>query len=473
LTDSFLDFLNEACTPFHAVQAARSRLLDAGFVEILEADSWVDQLQVGGKYFLTRNQSTLVAFGVGNEFKVDGSSGFTIIGAHTDSPCPRLKPVSTLKKGQFHMLNIQTYGGGLWHTWFDRDLTVAGRAIVRLSGGGFAHRLVHIRRPLLRISTLAIHLTSGDERGKFAPNLQTEFMPLLATEAGEKLWSEGKGQASDGRHPLLLLHLLAEEIGCAPDEIEDFELCVCDTQPSVKGGALDEFVFSGRLDNLCSAFQATQALIDSSPSLLSEKNVRMVALFDHEEIGSTSAVGAQGPVLMNTLLRVCNVFTEQSGKKSADSFERTLAQSFVVSCDMAHACHPNYEGKHDPGMKPQIGGGMVLKHNANQRYATNSVTAFIFRELGRRAGLKTQEFAVRNDSACGSTIGPITASLTGIRTVDVGSPQLSMHSIREIMGTQDLNAGYLHLKTVLENFSQINSELVVDGPSLSTPAPAL
>lgn len=430
-------------------------------LQISERNAWSPA--PNGKYFFTRNHSTLVAFAVGGEYIA--GNGFTVLGAHTDSPCPKLKPNSELNKSGYVSVGVQPYGGGLWHTWFDRDLSVAGRVVVEREGA-LCHELVRIDRPIMRIPSLAIHLESAEERRAFAVNKQNHLAPVLAMAVDNAVNGGGGEEAKQdllkqgGRHQPLLLELLSKQLGCAPGDIRDFELQLCDTQPSaIIGGMGDgEFVASGRLDNLCSCFQAITALLNADETLASEKNVRMVALFDHEEVGSDSAQGAGSPVMLDAMRRV----TLAMGGGAEGIVERTLQASLVVSSDMAHALHPNYSDKHEPAHQPRIHGGMVIKNNANQRYATNAITGFMFRELGRRAGLPVQEFVVRSDCGCGSTIGPIISSGTGVRTVDVGSPQLSMHSIREVMGTDDVAYGVSHLQAVLEGFAALDAELQVD-----------
>ena len=502
IVDGLITFLNEAWTSFHAVHASATRLRAAGFIELQEGGAW--SLAAGGKYFFTRNMTTIVAFAVGGHFnpaQQQSGSGFTIIGAHTDSPCPKLKPVSKLTKSGYLALSVVGYGGGLWHTWFDRDLTLAGRVLVRQPDGRTTAELVRIDRPILRIPNLAIHLQSDEERRGFAPNLQTQFPPMLASEVKAQLLAatttaaattadkkekreenvggkkeeggaESKKQKTepqwaspDQQHHPLLLQLLAEELGVSVESIVDIEMQLCDTQPSAVGGALREFVFSGRLDNLASSYQALTALIHScqAPGALDEEvNVRLVALFDHEEIGSMSAQGAASSLLPEVLRRItATVVNGPTGGAAAleDALAQALRRSFIVSADMAHALHPNYDSKHDPGLAPKMHGGLVLKHNVNQRYATNAVTAHVFRELGRRfAKVPFQEFAVKADSRCGSTIGPLVAGLTGVRTVDVGSPQWAMHSVRETMATSDVWFGFLHFKAVLESFPVVAKE---------------
>ncbi|KAK9120029.1 hypothetical protein Scep_018122 [Stephania cephalantha] len=497
VVSDLLDFLNSSPTAFHAVDEAKKLLNDAGFEQILEREDW--NLQAGNKYYFTRNYSTIVAFAIGKKFVA--GNGFHIVGAHTDSPCPKLKPVSKVVKGGYLEVGVQTYGGGLWHTWFDRDLTVAGRLIVREKKDGsscYSHRLVRIKEPIMRIPTLAIHLDRGVNDG-FKVNTQSHLAELNKVETVSILTEDGDG--GDGRksserkksdskkHHSLLLKLLASEAGCEPDDICDFELQACDTQPSVLGGAMKEFIFSGRLDNLCMSFCSLKALIDatlSESSLEDETGVRMVALFDHEEVGSDSAQGAGSPVVLDALSRITNSFSASVSK--AKVLEKAIQKSFCVSADMAHALHPNYmvcgfqdswvanrhpfificlmsavfQDKHEENHQPKLHGGLVIKHNANQRYATNAVTSFIFREIADRHNLPVQDFVVRNDMGCGSTIGPILASGVGIRTVDVGAPQLSMHSIREMCATDDVTHAYEHFKAYFEEFGDLDSRIKVD-----------
>ncbi|OIW15410.1 hypothetical protein TanjilG_13746 [Lupinus angustifolius] len=477
VVSDLISFLNASPTAFHAVDEAKKRLLIAGFEQLSEREVW--NLEPGKKYFFTRNYSTIVAFAIGQRYVA--GNGFHLIGAHTDSPSLKLKPISKVVKGGILEVGVQTYGGGLWHTWFDRDLTVAGRVIVREEKEGsvsYSHRLVRIDEPIMRIPTLAIHLDRGVNDG-LKINTQTHLLPILATSLKAELnkvspenGSVESGKHSDGtqtndktgtgntKHHSLLLQLLTSKLGCKPDEICDFELQACDTQPSIVAGAAKEFIFSGRLDNLFMSFCSLKALIDatsSDSSLKEETGVRMVALFDHEECGSDSAQGAGSPVILNALSRITNSFSSDS-----KLFDKGIQRSFLVSADMAHALHPNYMDKHEENHQPRLHGGLVIKLNANQRYATNAVTSFIFREIASKHNLPVQDFVVRNDMPCGSTIGPILASGLGIRTVDVGAPQLSMHSIREMCAVDDVKYSYEHFKAFFQEFSHLDAKITVD-----------
>ncbi|XP_022770268.1 probable aspartyl aminopeptidase isoform X2 [Durio zibethinus] len=300
----------------------------------------------------------------------------------------------------------------------------------------------------------------------FTVNTQSHLLPILATsikaELNREVAENGPAEkiTNNSSHHSLLLQMIANKLGCQPDQICDFELQACDTQPSIVAGATKEFIFSGRLDNLCMSFCSLKALIDATSSesdLEDESGVRMVALFDHEEVGSNSAQGAGSPVMLDALSRITNSFTSDS-----KMLTKAIQRSFLVSADMAHALHPNYMDRHEENHKPKLHGGLVIKHNANQRYATNAVTSFIFKEIAIKHSLPVQDFVVRNDMPCGSTIGPILASGVGIRTVDVGAPQLSMHSIREMCAVDDVKHSYEHFKAFFQEFSNLDTSITVD-----------
>ncbi|KAK1294198.1 putative aspartyl aminopeptidase [Acorus calamus] len=478
VASDLIDFLNASPTAFHAVAEAKERLKEAGFEHLSEREDW--NLETGKKYFFTRNHSTIIAFAIGKRYVA--GNGCHVIGAHTDSPCLKLKPISKVVKGGYLEVGVQTYGGGLWHTWFDRDLTVAGRLMIKETKDGsvsYSHKLVRVNEPIMRIPTLAIHLDRGVSEG-FKVNTHNHLLPVLATSIKAELQklapvngsleldidndankTNAKSIADNKKHHPILLQLLADQASCQPDEICDFEVQLCDTQPSNIGGVLKEFIFSGRLDNLCMSFCSLKALIDSTSSgssLDDEPGVRMVALFDHEEVGSNSAQGAGSPAMLDALSRILKAFSTSDSKL----LEKAIQRSFLVSADMAHALHPNYMDKHEENHQPKLHGGLVIKHNANQRYATNAVTSLIFREIAENHNLPIQDFVVRNDMPCGSTIGPIIASGVGIRTVDVGAPQLSMHSIREMCAVDDVRHSYEHFKAYFEEFSQLDAKISVD-----------
>jgi len=344
-------------------------------------------------------------------------------------------------------VGVECYGGGLWHTWFDRDLSLAGCCVVEDGQGGFLRRLVRIQRPLLRVPSLCIHLQSQEERKAFAPNKETHLQPILG------LVSAGLNKESslDSRHSPELLRLLGEELGCQPEQIRDLELTLCDTQPGAVWGLSNEFVSCPRLDNQVHCYTGLAALLDHSADLTTDSGVSMLVCFDHEEIGSDSAQGAGSPVMSEAISRVLGCFDQTD-----EMLKVTLRKSFLVSADVAHAIHPNYPEKHEKNHQPVLNNGTVIKTNQNQRYATNAETGFLLRELARRADAPVQEFVVRNDCPCGSTIGPIISSKVGIRTVDLGIPSLSMHSIRETMGCQDLASNARLFTTFYGQFGQLD-----------------
>uniref|UniRef100_A0A7S1KXB8 aspartyl aminopeptidase n=1 Tax=Neobodo designis TaxID=312471 RepID=A0A7S1KXB8_NEODS len=428
----FVEFVNEAVTPFHAVRLMASKLAAAGYVELKEADSW-PQLHQGGKFYVTRNESSIVAFAVGGRYAP--GNGIKIVGAHTDSPNFAIKPNSKLRRNGFAQIGVQTYGGGLWHTWFDRDLTVAGRVLVNIEGK-VSSRLVQVPKPVLRIPNLAIHLTTAKEREQgFCPNKEDHLTPVSATEGA--LGAEVP--TPEGQCPLLF-DLLGKELGVPAEAIVDFDLSLIDTQPAAVGGAREEFVFAPRIDNLLSCHCALDALLGRGDSLETDEMVRMVACFDHEEVGSSSSPGAGGSLIPDIVDRLQG--------PSLDTRSRAVAKSFLLSVDGAHALHPNYAAKHEQNHRPMLHRGPVIKYNANQRYATSGETAAIVSMIAKRVGVPIQKFCVKNDSPCGSTIGPVMSSLTGIRGVDVGNAMLSMHSIREMCGTADIQ----HLADLIAGF---------------------
>ena len=351
----FVNFLNESCTAFHAVQASRTRLIDAGFTELFLGESW--KLKKLGKYFFTKNSTSIIAFTIGGEYVI--GNGLTVLGAHTDSPCFKIKPVACHTKSNSLMINTQPYGGGLWYTWFDRDLGIAGRLILRCDDGDIQTKLVRIDEPIARIPSLAIHLDRTANE-KFSPNLHDHCQAILSCDpsiAYQKPATEYENEISSRLHPFLL-QTMAKAANVNPELIEDMELQLIDVQPSTLGCANDELLFSGRLDNLCSTYQSLRALIDSSEdtNLATQQNICMAMLFDHEEVGSDSCQGAGSSIFMDTIRLILSVM----GDESQTALMATLSKSFICSVDMAHALHPNYTGKHDATMAPKINGIFII-----------------------------------------------------------------------------------------------------------------
>jgi len=466
LAQSAMRYIDKSPDPFHAVQTSIEMLKDADFTEIKDYVPFKDQIKRGRGYYFTRNKSTLISFTVGNKF--EPGNGFKIIGGHTDSPCLKIKPRSKKSSAGCIQLAVECYGGGLWHTWFDRDLGISGRVLVRSADGKKTEqKLIKIDRALLRIPNLAIHLQTAKEREAFQINKEEHLIPILSREVKKALSGvENKDEdLSDGwteyQEPILM-QIVASDLNIDVKNIMDFELNLFDVQGASFGGAFSEFIYSARLDNLASCFMAVQSLVDYYTSeeneLEEDEDISLIAMFDHEEVGSSSATGAGSPIMKESVERISNAFAEQD---SVDTTAASIARSFVLSVDQAHAMHPNYASKHEKNHQPKMNHGMVIKRNSNQRYATTGITGFIIREIARKAGLPhIQEFIVRNDCACGSTIGPIISAATGIRAIDMGCPQMSMHSIRESMGTSDFSNGLELFKAFFKYFREVDSSIV-------------
>jgi len=406
--DGLLSFLDASPTPFHAVANMSSTLSDAGFTELDERDLWDIN---AGRYFVCRNGSSIVAFIVGKQPITE--TGVRMVGAHTDSPCLRVKPNPDLTTAGYLHLSVEVYGGVLLNPWFDRDLSLAGRVTIK-TAEGIVNELVDFKSPIAAIPSLAIHLNRGVNDGQKI-NPQTDIPPILMrAKKGITFDDLLTAELNKGRRRKISL------LG--------HELSFYDTHAPALTGMEGEFIASARLDNLLSCYTGLVSLLDASDEFTS-----VLVCNDHEEVGSASAEGAEGPFLGSVLSRIL---------PDPESYYRTIANSFMISTDNAHGIHPNYVAKHDRNHGPLINDGPVIKINANQRYATNSETAGYFRELCRRAKVRCQAFTVRSDMACGSTIGPITAKEIGVRTLDVGVPTFAMHSIRELAGRDDAHALY-------------------------------
>jgi aspartyl aminopeptidase len=424
-----LDFIDRSPTPYHAVAEAVRRLEEAGFRPVAENELW--ELGPGARRFVVRSEGSLVAFEVGGAAPSD--TGFRMIGAHTDSPNLRLKPLADVEAQGYRQLAVETYGGVLLHTWLDRELSLAGRVTFR-EDGQVRTELLDFERPLVRVPSLAIHLNRDVNTKGLKLNAQQHLVPILGLEGGPSL-----------------PELVAEELAArsvarvASDAILAFDLMLYDVQPSGVAGARGEFLFAPRLDNLASCHAALTAFVQATRDPV-PGFTRVVVLYDHEEIGSRTAQGAAGPFLFETLDRAVQAY--KGGEPQG--LPRALASSTLLSVDMAHAVHPNYADKHDPGHRPVIGKGPVIKVNANQAYASDSVTAGLVASLCAEVGVEPQHFVSRTDLACGSTIGPITATRLGVRTVDLGNPMLSMHSCREMAGTADVEPMVRLLRAYLE-----------------------
>ncbi|MBK9259621.1 MAG: M18 family aminopeptidase [Polyangiaceae bacterium] len=402
-------FVDRSPSPYHAAREAARRLEAVGFTELDEENVW--SIAPGDKKYVLR-AGTIVAFVVGSEHPA--AAGFRIIGAHTDSPNLRVKPNPDVAKSGYQQIGVEVYGGVILATWTDRDLSLAGRVFCHRSSGRPEARLLDIGRVVARVPNLAIHLNRSVNKDGLVLNEQKHMVPIA-----------GLGKEIDVRA------LVARELDEKPETILGWDLSLYDTTKATLGGLQQEFIMSSRLDNLASCHAATTALAAENGN---GPATRMIVLYDHEECGSRSAAGAAGTVLKDTLARIVEAYP--GNEKQA--MQRSISRSILVSADMAHALHPNYADQHEPQHQPMLNRGLVIKSNANQSYATDGGTAAFFESVCRDAGQCPQKFVVRTDLPCGSTIGPITSAILGIRTVDVGAPMLSMHSCREMAGTEDV-----------------------------------
>lgn len=414
-----LHFIDRSPTPYHAVAECVRRLGDAGFTPAAEDEVW--SLEPGARRYVVRGESSIIAFQVGSVSPAEG--GFRIIGAHTDSPNLRVKPCADRTSDGYRQLGVEPYGGVLLHTWLDRDLSLAGRVSLRPreAGAGLRTALLDFERPLLRVPNVAIHLYRELRKEGLKLNPQKHMVPVLGLDD------------APGLNELIATELRAHDITAEPGDILAYDLMTYDVQPSCVAGTRGEFVLASRLDNLASCHAALSALVDAANAGL-PLGTQVVALYDHEEVGSRSAQGAAGTFLLATLGRAVDAF--KGG--AVQGLDRAIARSLLVSADMAHAVHPNYAERHEPGHRPVLGRGPVIKVNTEQAYASDAATSAHFAALCESVGVVPQHFVVRSDMACGSTIGPITAARVGLRAVDVGNPMLSMHSCREMAGAADV-----------------------------------
>lgn len=405
-------YIDASPSPYHAVVEAVSRLEAVGFTALDESASW--QL-VAGRYYVRRGGS-LVAFLVPEG--AAAGMGVRIIGAHTDSPNLRIKPRPNTGNAGVRQLGVEIYGGVLLNSWLDRDLGLSGRAVVRTADGGQEERLFVFHEPLLRVPQLAIHLDREIHTAGLLLNKQQHMAPIWALGAREERGFET---------------FLEERLGLDHGALLGWDAMLHDLTASSLIGRDKEFLAAPRLDNLCSSYTALEALLEIAKGR-TPTSISMIALFDHEEVGSESTTGAAGPLLATIIERV---LTAATGSERREDLHRSLAASVCCSADMAHATHPNYVDRHEADHHLAMNAGPVIKINANLRYATNAESEVVFQRACERAGVPFQKWVNRTDLACGSTIGSITAAKLGILTVDVGCAQLSMHSAREVCGSLD------------------------------------
>ena len=409
-----LDFLNASPVNFLAAKNIANELEQAGYRR-LDPQMPIGEVKAGDKLYVTKNDSSVYAFHIGRKLLAD--AGFRMICAHCDSPTFRIKPNAEMTcEGGIVKLNTEVYDGPIMSTWFDRPLTIAGRVIVK--GEDALHPktlLLHVKRPLLQISNLAIHFNREVNDG-VKLSKQKDMLPILGIVTSEL----ERGN--------MLMNVICSELHIKPEDILDFDLYLADATPACTFGVHDEFLSSGRLDDLSMCFAGLEAMIATETTDMT----KVLAIFDNEETGSQTKQGAGSPFLSMMLKRIA---LAQSGTEEA--FYQAVEHAFMISADNAHAWHPNYSEKYDPTNHPVLGGGPVIKFNAAQKYASDAVSAAVFAEICREAGVPCQRFVNHSDVAGGSTLGNILASSIPLRGVDMGNAILAMHSCREMGSTTD------------------------------------
>lgn len=421
-----IDFLYDSPSAFHGVESVKSLLDKNGFIEVKESDKW--NLKSEGQYYVIKNDSALIAFVVGDE-NID-EAGFRLIGAHTDVPGFRIKPNPQMTtEGKYVKLNTEVYGGPILHTWYDRPLAIAGKVVIKgVSPLKPKTKLVNINRPLLIIPSLAIHMNREVNEG-YKINRQVDTLPLLGL-INENLEKED-----------YLIKLLSEELNVNKEDIIHFDLGLYEYEKGSLIGMNEELISSGRFDDMWMVYAGVKALLDSKKN----SATKVMICIDNEEIGSETAQGANSTLLNNLLERITlAVGLDREG------YHRALANSIMISADLAHAVHPNLTDKHDPTNRPVLEGGPVLKIAASGSYSTDSFNGAVFAEVCKSAGVPFQKFVNRSDVRGGSTIGPITSAKLTIPVIDMGAPVLGMHSIRELASVKD---NYYTIKAFTEFFS--------------------
>ncbi len=427
MIQSLIDFIYQSPTSFHATYNTADILENNGFKKLSLSERW--RLKRNSKYYITSNNSALIAFITGSESL--NQNGFRIIASHVDSPGFRIKPEPEIIESEKYLkLNTEVYGGPILNTWLDRPLAIAGRISCRTDNPLEPRtELININKPLLTIPNLAIHLNSDVNKG-VELNRQKHLLPLLSIVE------------VDSNKDNYILRMLSEESGTSINKIMDYDLYLYEYEKGGTTGINNEFISSGRLDDLSMVYSSILSLIEADEN----KSTQVMVLFDNEEIGSMTKQGADSPLLINTLERLAISL----GYTREDYF-CSLANSFMISADMAHAVHPNYIEKHDPTNKNYLNHGPVIKISANQKYTSDSDSIAVCKELCNIAGIQYQTFVNRSDQRGGSTIGPVSASQMPLRSVDIGNPLLAMHSIREMAGTKD----FLNINRLFKIFYNI------------------
>lgn len=409
LAAEFLRFNQNSISPFHVVANVEAALRAHHFIRLEESARW--EIKRGSSYYLVKGDSSLIAFRVPASFSSD-QSGVKLVASHTDSPCLRLAPKFETESHGLAQAFVQCYGGGLWGTWLDRELLLGGRVALQTETETRI-ALFTAEGPVACIPNLAIHLRKEPQKNDI--NREVHLRPIIASLPF----------CEDG-----LRAQIAKQLGVADAKILDFDLCFADATPGQRFGLGKEFIAAARLDNLVSVFCSLEALVQEKAA--DETDLSLICMFDHEEIGSQTHLGAQSNFLRGVLERICSALEAQT------DLQRILSRSLLLSCDMGHAVHPNHSGEHQTGHTPRINSGVMLKVNPNGRYTSDTISMAAVRRLAIQANVPLQEFIVGNESRCGSTVGPLLAASLCCHAADLGAPMLAMHSIRESMGVIDL-----------------------------------
>ncbi|KAJ5689364.1 Vacuolar aminopeptidase 1 [Penicillium macrosclerotiorum] len=456
----YCEFMTSNPTIFHAVKSFSQDLEDHGYKQLSERAVWTSELKRGGKFYCTRNGSSLIAFNIGKDYQ--SGNGIAVVAGHVDALTAKLKPVSKLpNKAGFRQLAVAPYAGGLGKTWWDRDLGIGGRVIVRDPQTGKAEsKLVKLDWPIARIPTLAEHFGAPAD-GPF--NKETQMVPIIGIDNSDLFETAETKESTDipagtfaATQPEKLVKVISKELGLTDySSILEWELELFDTQPARLGGLDKDMIFAGRIDDKLCCYAAHEALIASTDST-STGTVKMVGMFDDEEIGSLLRQGARSNFMSSIMERITEAFAED--KYGPNLLSQTIANSFLVSSDVIHAVNPNFLDVYLKNHSPRLNVGVTISADSNGHMTTDSVSSSILKEVARRCGSTLQVFQIRNDSRSGGTIGPMTSARIGMRAIDCGIPQLSMHSIRATTGSLDPGLGVQLFKGFFDYFEEVDKQ---------------
>ena len=473
-TKSFIDFISNNPTVYHAVSHFGRQLESSGFTRLSERDLWSNKLKAGGRYYFTRNGSGLIAFAVGEKFQV--GSGIAMVASHVDALTAKLKPISTkTTRNGYQQVGVAQYGGALNQTWLDRDLGIGGRVFVKDDSGKISTRLVKLDWPVARIPTLAPHFGVPAEG---QPNRETRMIPIigvdnsdLAEQSSAESGPVGEAHSFVATQPPRLVRTITDALALSsPGAIQGWDLELFDFQPAQLGGLGKELLFAGRTDDKMCSYAAIEALLQASSSLKDSSTIQLAGLFDAEEIGSLLRQGARSNFLPSTIERIVDAFA--SSESSSTSFVarghqggqtgllyQTYANSFLLSADVCHAHNPNYDDAYLEQHKPRLNVGVTVAWDSNAHMTTDGASALLLKRVAERSGCTLQTFQIRNDSRSGGTVGPMLSAAMGVRAIDAGIPQLSMHSIRATTGALDPGLGVKLFAGFFEDYETVDEEL--------------